>query len=236
MTIDWRNMTNRPLRLQILAALAFWASLLAAYGSLTAALFAQVQVARDDPFYIYRDAGMPGTNHYVPSGLMGDTGDIVVNEGWSTNPYSGKTSIRIQYDPKLKGPSKCDNYAPPCRWAGVYWQEPANNWGTNEKFKDSGYDLSEYTVLKFWAKTDTHCEEKCLVKFTVGGIDERYGDSLKSGRSVEAHLSDKWCPFEVDLRNAKLHHIIGGFTLSVAQRDYPQGITMYLDEIRFEKK
>jgi hypothetical protein len=226
---------NERMNPRLLPVAKIVAGLVAALVVLAANALCQAPATTDEPFYIYRDAGMPGTNHFVPSGFMGDTGDITVDEAWSANPYSGKTSIRVQYDPKFKGPNKCD-YAPPCKWAGVFWLEPANNWGDNEKVRESGYNLSEYRVVRFWARTDTKCDGKCLVKFTVGGINKKYGDSLKSGRSVEAALTDKWCPFEIDLSNANLHHIIGGFSFAAAQRDYPQGLTIYLDDIRFEKR
>jgi hypothetical protein len=220
----------------LLSTTNFWLGLLLVVFALVPTAVSQVSTAPDGPFYIYRDDGMPGTNHFVPSGIMGDTGDITVDEGWSTNPHSGITSIRIQYDPNLKGPSHCDHYGPPCKWAGVYWQEPANNWGEDKKLMNSGFTLSEYHVLRFWARTDTKCHGKCVVNFKVGGIDAKYGDSLKSGRCVKADLTDKWAQFEIDLNNADLRHIIGGFSFSVAQPDYPLGLTLYLDDIRFEKK
>jgi hypothetical protein len=228
---------NERVRARLQSTTDLWLGLLLVVFAFAAKALCQLPTALDGSFYVYRDAGMSDTNHFVPSGIMGDTGDIAVDEGWSTNPYSGKTSIRIQYNPKFKGPSKCDHYDPPCKWAGIYWQEPANNWGENENLRDRGYNLSEYRVLRFSARTDTHCDGgKCSVKFMVGGIDKKYGDSLKSGRSVDAPLTEKWCPFEIDLNNANLRHIIGGFSFAVAQRDFPRGLTIYLDEIRFEKK
>src|SRR3989338_5761960 len=71
-------------------------------------------------FKIYTDAKSPD-NHYIPSGWMGDYGDIKVDDKFMQNPKSGSTSIKITYTNKATQGA---------RWAGVYWQNPPNNWGT----------------------------------------------------------------------------------------------------------
>jgi len=182
-------------------------------------------------FYIYLDYGQRLVNHFKPSGFMGDTGDIHIDENWTINPHSGKSSIHVTYSPKGEGEHHCD-YAPPCNWAGVYWQEPPNNWG-NEEFKGSGLNLSGYKVLKFYARADQPAE----IEFKVGGIGRKSccGDSLKYPRTVKANLTPTWNEFRIDLRDADLHYIIGGFALSVSKDDYPSGTGFDLDDIRFEK-
>jgi hypothetical protein len=180
-------------------------------------------------FYVYKDADSP-ENHYRPTGYMGDCGDIHMNEAWNQKPQSGETCIRLQYDAKGKAPSVCD-YNPPCRWAGVYWQEPPNNWGKDEVNKGRGFDLSGYRRLTFWARADKQCQ----VQFKVGGIDAKYGDSLRQARQKTTKLTQDWSPFTIDLEGAKLSHIIGGFCWVANQDANPEGIVLYLDEIRFEK-
>jgi exo-beta-1,3-glucanase (GH17 family) len=180
-------------------------------------------------FYVYRDIDFQG-NHFKPSGYMGDIGDITINEAYTDNPHSGKTSIRIMYEAKGKGPNKCD-YVPPCRWAGVYWQEPPNNWGTDEFWKGEGYDLSGYSRLVFWARA----EQNVKVEFKVGGIIGPYGDSLGYPRSILANLTQEWQEFEIDLNGADLSHIIGGFVWVTNWEENPGGVIFYMDDIRFEK-
>jgi len=179
-------------------------------------------------FYVYKDADFSG-NHYKPTGYMGDCGDIQINEAYENAPHSGKTCIRVMYSAKGKSPNNC-NYSPPCKWAGVYWQEPPNNWGTEELMKGRGLDLSPYNRLIFWAKAD----KKCTIEFKVGGISQRYGDSLLSPRSTVVNLTNNWQQFEIDLKGADLKHIIGGFCWTATWDNNPDGAVFYLDDIRFE--
>jgi DNA-binding winged helix-turn-helix (wHTH) protein len=180
-------------------------------------------------FYVYRDAAAP-ENHFRPTGYMGDCGDIEIQEADEEQPYAGRTSIRICYLAQGKAPHACP-YQPPCRWAGVYWQHPPNNFGTEARFKDSGYNLSGFRRLRFAARAD----RPVRIEFTVGGIDERYGDSLREGRRLNVKVGPDWQEFEVDLAGADLKHIIGGFAWSTNRTNAPEGVTFWLDEIRFER-
>ncbi len=180
-------------------------------------------------FYIYLDADS-SKNHYKPTGYMGDCGDIHIDETFEDRPHSGQTCIRIVYDAKGKGPNEC-GYSPPCKWAGVYWQNPPNNWGKNPANKGKGFDLSAYRRLVFSARAD----RKCKIEFKVGGIDAACGDSLSYPRSKTAKLDDKWREFQIDLKGAGLKHIIGGFCWVSNWDANPDGVTFYLDDIRFEE-
>ncbi|MBI4432906.1 MAG: hypothetical protein HY592_05450, partial [Candidatus Omnitrophica bacterium] len=89
-------------------------------------------------FPIYTDAKSPD-NHYVPSGWMGDYGDIKVNDSAMDNPHGGSTALKVTYtNAATQG----------ARWAGIYWQNPPNNWGT----RPGGYDLTGAKKLTFWAR------------------------------------------------------------------------------------
>ncbi len=183
-----------------------------------------------DAFYVYLD-GTYRKNHFTPSGYMGDTGDILISEQCIRNPHSGKTCIQVIYTAKGKGPHTSD-YPPPCKWAGVYWQHPPDNWGTKSEWKDKGFDLSSYKRLTFWARS----EQECRIEFKVGGINEMYGDSLKYARRINARLSKEWKQFEINLGGANLRHIIGGFCWASNWNENPDGAVFYLDDIRFEAK
>ena len=72
------------------------------------------------PFYIYKD-GADKANHFYPSGWMGDYGDIRINAKEMATPHTGTSCLKITYTAKGKQGAG---------WGGVYWQQPANNWGT----------------------------------------------------------------------------------------------------------
>jgi exo-beta-1,3-glucanase (GH17 family) len=184
----------------------------------------------DSAFYVYQDAGWSG-NHFSLSGYMGDIGDIHVDEADTENPYSGNSAIKIVYDPSGVAPYNC-NGSSPCKWSGIYWLEPSNNWGWDPTLQGKGIDLSEYSHLKLWARA----EQSCSIKFLVGGLDGPYGDSLKSPREKVVQLTQQWQQIEIDLSGADLSYIIGGFAWiadwSMVQNE---SCTFYLDDIRFEK-
>jgi exo-beta-1,3-glucanase (GH17 family) len=181
-----------------------------------------------DPFYIYADLDAEN-NHFSPVGYMGDIGDIHINTAYETYPHSGKTAIQIKYEAKGKAPNSC-SYSPPCKWAGVYWQEPPNNWGNNAVFKNYGYNLENYSRFTFWARA----EQNTTIEFKVGGISGDYGDSLKYPQGIIATLSPQWKQYEIDLTDEDLSHIIGGFLWVSDWRTNPDGVTFYLDDMRFE--
>src|SRR4051812_24614518 len=70
-------------------------------------------------FYVYADKGAR-VNHFAPSGWMGDYGDIKLNDADKENPADGQTAVKVTY--VAKG-------AQGANWAGIFWQQPPNNWG-----------------------------------------------------------------------------------------------------------
>lgn len=169
------------------------------------------------PFNIYADSKSPD-NHYIPSGWMGDFGDITVNDKWMDSPRTGTTCIRIDYNPlRTQGAG----------WIGIYWQNPANNWGN----KKAGFDLSGAKKLTFWARGENGGE--IMSEFKIGGITGEFSDSDSAGIGP-AMLSKDWKQFEINLEGKDLSHIIGGFCFSANSTDNPEGFVIYLDDIRYE--
>ena len=117
------------------------------------------------PFYVYADRSSMN-NHFIPSGWLGDYGDLKYDGASKEDPYLGDTCIKIVYS------GKASNGA---RWAGIYWQYPANNWGTVDK----GYDLSKATKLTFWARGAKGGER--IEEFKMGGIMGEFSDSDAAG-------------------------------------------------------
>ena len=184
----------------------------------------------DTAFYVYKDAGSPD-NHFSPSGYMGDIGDIHVNQAYAENSHSGTSAIEVVYDPAGAAPNDCDT-SPPCKWSGVYWLEPPKNWGWDPALGGKGFDLSEYSRLRLWTRAD----RSCSIEFRVGGIDQPYGDSLKSPKKKVVKLTRKWQEVEIDLTGSDLSYRIGGFAWVADWSTVSnKSCTFYLDDIRFEK-
>jgi len=169
------------------------------------------------PFYIYADRGSIG-NHFIPSGYMGDFGDIKYDGSSKEDPYLGDTCIKITYS---------GNKTQGAAWAGIYWQNPANNWGTIDK----GFDLSRAVKLTFWARGAKGGER--IEEFKMGGLMGEYSDSDSASISPVI-LNKEWTQYTIDLKGKDMSYVIGGFCWSTNIEFNPEGATFYLDEIRYE--
>jgi len=156
-------------------------------------------------------------NHYAPSGWMGDFKSIRFSDGWPKNAHSGSTCIKITYDPTKQSAQG---------WAGIYWQEPANNWGNQP-----GFDVTGATKLTFWIRGEKGGE--VISDIFVGGIDGVYPDTA-SVAVGPIDLSTEWEKFEINLEGQDLSSIAGGFGWSTSASENPDGVVFYLDDIRFE--
>jgi hypothetical protein len=169
------------------------------------------------PFYIYADRST-AANHFIPSGYMGDYGDIKYDGVSKDDAYLGDTCIKIIYNGKA---------AQGARWAGIFWQNPANNWGS----LDGGFDLSKAAKLTFWAR-GAKGEER-IEEFKAGGLMGEYSDS-DSAAIGPVILNKEWTQYTIDLKGKDMSYIIGGFAWSANVDSNPEGATFYLDEIKFE--
>lgn len=168
-------------------------------------------------FYVYAERGY-FKNHFIPSGWMGDYGDLTIGEGCKINPFSRRSCIKIIY---TGGRSQGAG------WAGIYWQNPANNWGN----LPGGYDLTGAKNLTFYAKGEKGGE--VISEFKMGGIQGEFSDSTSVSIGPVV-LTPEWKKYTIDLKDEDLSHIIGGFSFVVSQMENPEGATFYLDEIVYE--
>ncbi len=181
-------------------------------------IFAHAQEGKKTelPFAVYKEQG-PG-NHYIPSGRMGDTSDVRIVYACKDDPHQGQACIKIIYTADVIQGSG---------WAGVYWQNPANNWATQP---NAGYDLTGAKKLSFWARGDKGGE---IVEFKMGGIIGEYGDS--DGASTgPVQLTRDWSEYFIDLTDLNLSHIIGGFCFSISAVENSDGAIFYLDDIVYK--
>ena len=181
-------------------------------------LQAGAKKAQEMPFNVYTERAS-AFNHFVPSGHMGDYGDLRVDEAWTTDPYSGTTCIKIVYSAEVSQGA---------RWAGVYWQNPPNNWG---QVKDAGYDLSRATKLTFWARGEKGGER--IEEFKMGGISGDYPDSDTAGIGPVV-LTQEWKQYTINLAGKDLSYVIGGFCWATNVDVNPEGAVFYLDDIKYE--
>lgn len=168
-------------------------------------------------FPVYSDGRSPD-NHYIASGYMGDYSDIKIDGSSFENPHSGTTCIKIVYT---------NGISQGARWAGVQWQSPANNWGDRQ----GGFDLTGAKKLTFWARGEKGGER--IEEFKIGGITGLYPDSDIAGIGPVL-LTAEWKQYEIDLRGKDLSYISGGFCWASNLDVNPDGMTFYLDDIRYE--
>lgn len=166
-------------------------------------------------FFVYTDDNSK-LNHFAPSGWMGDTADIKFSGSYQQYPKTGKSCLRITY--LAKGAKE---------WIGVYWQQPANNWGE----KKGGYDLRGAKALTFWARGERGGE--IVSEFKMGGITGKYSDSDVAWTGP-VKLTKEWVQYSIDLKDKDLRYINGGFCFSVMRVENPSGCTFYLDDIKYE--
>ncbi len=170
------------------------------------------------PFLVYRDKASKD-NHYVPSGFMPDGKCLTVQDTWLENCHSGKSCIKIVYD------VECSKQG--AKWAGIFWQNPANNWGSRK----GGFDLTGATRLTFWAKGDKG--EERIEEFKMGGIGGDYPDT-DSAMIGPVVLTPEWQQYTIDLRGKDLSYISGGFSWAANVDVNQEACVFYLDDIQYE--
>jgi len=163
-----------------------------------------------DYFWIYEDGwynSNPNNNHYEPA-YMGTVS--IYMDHWQINPHSGVECIQF----KNGG-----------TWGGVYYLEPANVWATGppDPGPGVGYDLTGATKLTFWIRAD---QPTTLKEYGYG----LPGDSCGKNQYFNLSVTTNWQEVTINLSGKDLSHVSGGFYF-VANN----GVTFYLDDIRYEK-
>lgn len=165
----------------------------------------------DLPAVVYSEAD--GPSPWIASGYMGNAQAVAMDPNYTIDPRSGKTCLRVEYRAGDE-------------WAGVVWQDPANDWGDAA----GGYNLTGATALEFYAKGAAGGE---VVNFGFGllGADAKFPDSGK-GELKELRLTDQWRRYRVELgSDVDMQRIKTGFYWSIAGQGNP--LTFFLDDIRF---
>ncbi len=171
-----------------------------------------------EQFYIYKDKG--SINHFVASGFMPDGRCVAINDAWVDNCGGSRSCIQNQFDR--------DCTATSTGWAGIFWLQPANNWGDAK----GGYNLTGAKKLVFWARGEKGGE---VVTFKMGGVGmgHQYPDS-DSASSGPIPLTKDWKEYSIDLTGKDLSHIIGGFAWVGTAKENQSNIIFYLREISYQ--
>jgi hypothetical protein len=118
-------------------------------------------------------------------------------------------------------------------WAGVYWQHPANNWGSRP-----GRNLAApFTRIRFVAASDA---DELPVQFIGGGIRDRQKPFADSFRVAQLEtVTREWQAFSLDISGQTIDSVIGAFAWVTA---YPADtdprtaspIVLYVDDVVWE--
>ncbi len=169
------------------------------------------------PFYVYKNF-RARENHFVSSGWMGDYGDIRLIDKWTFPNAKDDSVIRVEYTAQARQGAG---------WAGVYWQNPANNWGS----KSGGFNLNGAKKVSFKAKGEKGGE--VIDQFKIGGISGDFADS-GSAALGPVTLTKDWKNYEISLEGQELSSISGGFCWAMNRDQNPKGAIFFLDDIRYE--
>jgi hypothetical protein len=169
---------------------------------------------------------------FVSSGFMGDgnmAGPITMvpaKTGDSTDCNGMRSSTTAS------GSCHVITYAPPASggmgWGGVYWQFPANNWGTKAGFAVP----SGAKKVTFQAKGKNGGEK---VTFLAGGIinaGSMYTDSIKATTTVT--LTAAWAPYTIDLTGQSYTSVLGGFGWTMTATDAGASGGFFVDDIQWQ--
>ena len=171
-----------------------------------------------EPFWVYNDKGSR-ENHFVPSGFMPNGNCVKMNDAWQEKCREGRACIKIIYDIACSEEDQ--------EWAGIYWLNPANNWGSRK----GGFNLKGATKLTFWAKGKSGGER--IEEFNIGGITGDYPDT-DTAMIGPVVLTNDWRKYTIDLRGKDLSYISGGFSWTTSVKVNSEECVFFLDSIRYE--
>ena len=159
------------------------------------------------PFAVFDDK----TGPWIPSGYMGNTRALKVDEACTESPFRGSTCMRIDY---------LDHIG----WAGIFWQNPANDWGD----KPGGVNLSKATTLVFRARGLRGGEK---VTFFMGGLKDKAFNDTAEARLPDVILKKEWTRYRIPLDGLDLSCIKTGFGFTLGNDGDP--FAFFLDDIQY---
>lgn len=164
--------------------------------------------------------GLSIQDRFSPTGWMGDgeygKKHVELKGASPVSPHSAPTCIEVSCTFGPKG------------WAGIYWQNKADNWGD---LPGDNYSTRKFTKIVFWARGGAGGE---VVEFKAGDVNspgKKYHDSF-SGTTGRVTLTADWQQYEIELQGCDLSSVIGGFCwVAAAEYNKTDRIVFYLDDI-----
>ena len=161
--------------------------------------------------------------YFDPTGWMGEGSrgalvvkiDVAFTRKRRPGDDDGKC-LRISWEPRSAS------------WAGLYWQSPAGNWGSQP-----GRSVVDATKVVFWAAGQLGSE---VVEFKAGRLrtlSSPYKDSF-GATTGPIRLTTAWRRYEISLRGQNLTSVIGAFAWIARKANNLGTVTFYLDGIRYE--
>ncbi len=224
----WRRLCER------IATVCFAASALAACGPKSQVALLGHTGPLAEPFAV--------SEFFSPSGHMGDGAvpgplTLDIDENCKDRP------------PGARGDCYRFTYVPSTQlWAGVYWQYPSNNWGTEHGWPvaqraDEAGVLPVFTTVKFMAASNVPADASgnaLSVQFIVGGINGgfAFSDDFKFS-TFKTDISTEWKAYSIDISGVPFSSVIGAFcwVTSYPSGSDPQALpahVLYLDDIVWE--
>jgi hypothetical protein len=161
------------------------------------------------PVVVYQNGNESSV--YVPSGYMGSTGSIKVDEHSTDRPHGGSACLKV-------------SFTKPSGWGGIAWQNPANDWGN----LPGGLNLTGARTLTCWARGASGGED---LLFDYGLLkNSKFRDT--AGGSVKATLTPAWKKYTISLAGMNLSDIKTGFGFTVVSHGKP--VVFYLDGISYQ--
>jgi hypothetical protein len=164
------------------------------------------------PLMLYDEADRANPP-YAPSGWMGSTNSLKLDDRCTENPHSGKTCLRIDFS-AVEG------------WGAVAWQNPANDWGD----QPGGWDLTGAKRLSFWLRGETG-NESCNIELGIIDKEKKFPDTHKA-KLAGVKLTREWQEHSIDVSGKDLRRIKTGFVVSITSSGKPT--TIFIDDCRYE--
>lgn len=169
---------------------------------------------------------------FVSSGFMGDgatagtiamvpakTGDSTDCNGMRASTSAAGSCHQVTYTPPASGGMG---------WGGVFWQYPANNWGTKPGFAVP----AGAKKVAFQARGAKGGEKVTFLAGGIQGAGNPYTDSVKA--TVTVTLTNAWAPYQIDLSGQSYSQVLGGFGWTMVATDASASGAFFVDDIEWQ--
>ena len=181
---------------------------------------------------------------FLPAGFMGSAQEgstVELNQGWTDQPHSEPSCVRIAYEPQTSQDSSLQSRVP---WFAIAWQftDSEPNWGDlpGRNLDEGKTEESKYRSLRIWAKGAPRGGRPPIAQFKSGGGTKR---NLPTERSASYEvvgpfrpLNTDWTEYCLDLSGKKLTNVVSAFTIVMERSANPNGAVVFLDDIHFSQR